>query len=137
MRPPRLWIAYCSILKVPPRLQMAWWAALWRSRWPAARTICDGFQRLSTQRVVQGDFLQQQAGPAPMVRLLEACVQDRLVSRAKANQLIDRMLAFTVVEVKEDWRGVPLPSQRWCIEEEAKEKRHSNSPDHCDARAGV
>jgi hypothetical protein len=48
MRPPRLWIAYCSILKVPPRLQMTWWAALWRSRRPEVQALCDGFQRLST-----------------------------------------------------------------------------------------
>jgi hypothetical protein len=80
MRPPRLWAFYCGILQVPPRLHMAWWTALWRSRRPAARTICDGFQRLSTQRVVPGDFVREQAGPVPMVRVLEQCVQDRLVS---------------------------------------------------------
>jgi hypothetical protein len=62
MRPPRLWIAYCSILKVPPRLQITWWAALWRSRRPEVQALCDGFERLSTQRVVHGDCLREQAG---------------------------------------------------------------------------
>jgi hypothetical protein len=134
MRPPCLWVVYCGILKVPPRLQMVWWAALWRSPRVEARTVCAGFQRLSTQRLVSTDFLREQAGPAPMVRLLEACVHDRLVSRGKANEILEAMLNFTVVEATEDWRGVAIPSQRWKTE---KEQRYGQTTDQHVTRAGV
>ena len=137
MRPPRLWVVYCGILKIPPRLQMVWWAALWRSRRPEAQALCAGFQRLSTQKVVKGDFLRQQAGPAPMVRVLEQCVQDRVVSHTKANEILAYVLDFMTVEAKEDWRGVAIPSQRWFTEQEIKEKRDGKSPDQHDARASV
>jgi hypothetical protein len=122
MRPPRLWIAYCSILKVPPRLQMTWWAALWRSRRPEVQALCDGFERLSTQRVVHGDCLREQAGPVPMVRLLEACVAERVVSRAQANAILAYILDFTRVEAQEDWRGIVVPRVRWLSEAEATER---------------
>ena len=134
MCPPRLWVVYCGILKVPPRLQMVWWVALWRSPRVEARTVCDGFQRLSTQRLVSTDFLREQAGPAPMARLLEACVHDRLVSRGKANEILEAMLNFTVVESTEDWRGVAIPSQRWKTE---KEQRYGQTTDQHVTRAGV
>ena len=137
MRPPRLWVVYCGILTVPPRLQIVWWGALWRSPRVEARTVCAGFQRLSTQRVVTTDFLREQAGPAPMVRLLEACVHDRLVSRGKANEILRYILHFTVVESKEDWRGVPIPSQWSLTEKGAKEQRYGQTTHQYVTRAGV
>jgi hypothetical protein len=135
MRPPRLWIVYGGILQVPPRLQMVWWAALGRSRRPEVQALWEQFLRLSSQRVVRGDFLQQQAGPAPRVRLLEACVADRVVSRAQANNVLAYILDFTVVEATEDWRGVAILSQRWWTEAEAKKRAQravSGARDGCD-----
>jgi hypothetical protein len=93
-----------------------------RSRRPEVQALWEQFLRLSSQRVVRGDFLQQQAGPAPRVRLLEACVEDRVVSRAQANKVLAYILDFTVVEATEDWRGVAVLSQRWWTEAEAKKR---------------
>jgi hypothetical protein len=60
-----------------------------------------------------------------MVYLLEQCVDDQLVSHAKAHQLIEAILTFTVVESSVDWRGIALTCPRWLTEDEKRGKERA------------
>jgi hypothetical protein len=63
---------------------------------------------------------QEVCGPEPMVRRIEECVADRLMFRRTATALTEYILAFSVVEGQEDWRGVATTRIRWFTEADAQ-----------------
>jgi hypothetical protein len=92
--------------------QRAFWAALCRSRWWRPRAFRQALILVGAVRITEG-ALGRLCAPDVVVATLEALVEERQLSRAKATRIEETMLAS--VQATGHWRGDPAPETAYSV----------------------